>query len=141
MQNYYDTQKKLELDRRGLKLLYDQKAELRATVEPKSVVTDKVMIAPVETPPDKALSEYVDNSSEIDKKIESKRRKIKDEEAELQAMETILRGIHDIKYKIFVMRFIDNLSVRKISRILSYDRSTIYRIIEKIEKEMFPPDR
>jgi hypothetical protein len=46
MQNYYDTQKKLELDRRGLKLLYDQKAELRATVEPKSVVTDKVMIVP-----------------------------------------------------------------------------------------------
>jgi hypothetical protein len=43
----------------------------------------------VETPPDKAWSEYVDNSSEIDKKIESKRRKIKDEEAELQAMETI----------------------------------------------------
>ncbi len=42
MKNYYDLKAKLELDKLYLKDLYERKEELRVTVEPKSVVTDKI---------------------------------------------------------------------------------------------------
>lgn len=134
MKNYYDKQKKLELDKLELKFLYRRKESLKPLVEPKSVMTDKIAIDPGTISPDKNLAMYVDAISLTNKKIEEKKEEIEELDSELIAMEKILRGVHDIEYRIFVMYYIDNLSTRKIARRLGYHYSTISRIIERIRK-------
>ncbi len=76
---------------------------------------------------------YADNNSEVDKEIRETKEKINNREGRLRIMGEILRGVHDIKYRIFVMKYLDNISSREIARRLNYSRRRIDQLLEVIE--------
>ena len=136
MRNYYDTQKELELIKLRLDALHTQKESLRSLVEPKSVVTDKVIVDSSVVSPDTSIVTYVYLLSKIEKESRERTGQLHCLESKLKSMEEILRGVQDVKYKIFVMHYLDNLSAKQIGRKLCYSRRHIERILKGINNDV-----
>ena len=136
MKNYYDTRKELELIKLRLNALHTQKESLKSLVEPKSVVTDKVMVDSNVGSPDTSIVTYLYLLSNIEKESKEKIDRLHYLESKLRSMEEILRGIQDVRYKIFVMHYIDNLSAKQIGRKLCYSRRHIERILKGISNDV-----
>lgn len=133
MKNYHDTKCEMELIKLRLEVLKQKKEALRSIAEPKSLITDKLQVSPGTLEPDRKMITYLSLSEPIDKEIEVKQKECSFLEEKLMAMEKMLREAKGIEYQIFVMRFVDNMSVRQIARRLHYHRDNIYRILRKIK--------
>jgi DNA-directed RNA polymerase specialized sigma subunit len=85
---------------------------------------------------DEKLVEYVYRVLKIDAQIKQKENKIRFLKAKLIKMESFLRKTKGLKQKIFVMRYIDSLSIRKIAWNLNYSERRIQQILSKISREL-----
>lgn len=132
MKNYYDTKHELELIKLRLEVLHGNKESLQMLVDPKSVVTDRIIVDCGEKPPDQNIVNYVHLMEKVTKEIEVKTLESMKLQEKLKIMEKYLREIKDVKYKVFVMRYIDNLSVIKIAQRLNYSERRIYQLLKKI---------
>ena len=133
--NYHDTQSEINLIKSRIEILNQEKESLKSLVAPKSVVTDKINIQTT-TEPDKSLVEYTYRNFEIDKEIALKFKRLEFLEPKLKEMETYLRQSKGLKQKVFVMRYVDYLSVKKIAWKLNYCERRIQQILKEIEKEV-----
>lgn len=136
MKNYYDTQKELELINSSLKVLYESREILKPLVEPKSVMTDKVLIDSGTLEPDKAVVDYTHTKILIDEEIELREKEKRIREVELAGMEKALREHTGLERRIFVMRYLDNWSTRRIAHKVSYSNRQVDRILENIDKRI-----
>ena len=72
----------------------------------------------------------------VEERLNEARTIINDRKFLLQSKEEELRNSKDWYDKIYVYRFIDKLPVEKIKNIMPYCRSSIYNIINEIEKNL-----
>lgn len=132
MKNYHDTKCEMELIKLRLEVLKQKKEALRSIAEPKSLVTDKLQVSPGTLEPDRKMITYLSLSEPIDKEIEVKQKEYDFLNSKLISMEKALREAKGIEYQIFVMRYVDGLSVRQIARKVHYTREHTYSLLKNI---------
>lgn len=87
---------------------------------------------------DKTLR-YIIELSDIEEEIKLKEQELAILRRNLEKMEktiTAVKGKKDIKSRIFIMRYIEGLSAKNIASRIPCDISTVYRQINRIEKEL-----
>lgn len=111
-----------------------EKEKLFTDTFPRGITYDKDKVQSM--PDGNPLEHYVISMDEkqIDEKLDTLRRSIKDWNILLEVKENELRKSKEISDKIFVLRYLDGVSVSRISSIVSYSKKQIYRILGKMDK-------
>ena len=107
------------------------KEKIFADILPSGIRYDKDV---VQTSPNDPMLKYVENLEDVEKKIAQTREALKDWEILLSIKERELRESKAMQDRVYVMRYLDSISVSRISSILCYSKRQIYRTIGKIEK-------
>lgn len=83
------------------------------------------------------LEEYVISLEEkdIDAKLDALRQSLSDWEILLEIQEGILRKSPDRYDRIYVLKYLDGCSIKKICKIMNYSRSQLYKILNQIKHE------
>ena len=83
------------------------------------------------------LEEYVISVEDkgIDDRLDDLRQRISDWEILLEFKERQLRKSPDRWDRIYVLRFLDGCSVKKICKIMNYSRSQVYKILTQMKDE------
>lgn len=135
MINYIETECEINLLKTRLEILKMQRKESEAKIGIQSPKAQEIKVQ-AQTQSDKKLVEYVYRVLKIDAQIKQKENKIRFLKAKLIKMESFLRKTKGLKQKIFVMRYIDSLSIRKIAWNLNYSERRIQQILSKISREL-----
>ena len=119
---------------RRLKELLDKKEEAFTRTLPNAIRYDitKVMHS-VST--NSALDDYVMNIESIEQEIRKARVIVYERMEMLSLKEEELRASKDTNDRIYVMRYLDNRKVSEIARKLNYVQETIYKRLNKIDKD------
>ena len=122
-----------ELQNRFANLLLE-KEKLFTDTFPRGITYDKDKVQCM--PDDNPLERYAVTMDEkqIDEKLDTLRRQIKDWSILIEVKENELRKSKDIPDRIFTLRYLDGVSVSRISNIVSYSKKQIYRILGKMDK-------
>ena len=122
-----------ELQNRFASLLLE-KEKLFTDTFPRGITYDKDKVQCM--PDDNPLERYAVTMDEkqIDEKLDTLRRQIKDWSILIDVKENELRKSKDIPDRIFTLRYLDGVSVSRISNIVSYSKKQIYRILGKMDK-------
>lgn len=136
MKNYHDTRHEAEIIKLRLEILKQNKESLQTIVDPKSVVTDKIIVDGGQKPPDGGIVSYLYLLSKIENEEKEKTKRLVYLEEKLKTMEKYLREIKDVKYRVFVMRYVDGLKVRDIAWKLNYTECYIYKLLYLIKKKL-----
>lgn len=115
--------------------LTEQERLLTKTM-PNAIRYDRVNVK--SSPNGNVLDDYVIAKQEkkIDNKIFRMRQLLSDREKLLKLKEKELRVSKDKLDQIYCMRFVDNKRTYLIAKTLNYSESQIYRILDKIQKEI-----
>lgn len=73
----------------------------------------------------------------INSRLEEIRSILADRERLLKLKEQELTASNNIMDRIYKYRYLDNLSVGKIARLVSYSKSQVYRILVKMQNQIF----
>ena len=119
-----------ESQRRFAHLLMD-KERIFASTLPSGIRYDKDVVQSSPTVP---LESYVAELEEIENKLSKARETMSDWEILLKVKEKEVRESKEIPDKVYVMKYLEKMSVSKISYSLSYSKRQIIRILKKIEK-------
>lgn len=136
MKNYYDQLNELKVAQSRLKSLKEKKKLYFNMTQPKSAVY--FSDAKSTNLNNDAFLNYLCKTEKIDNEIIILNEEIKMLSKYLKAMENYLRNVNGSLEKVFVLRYIDGLSINQICKKLHYSRSQIYRklsIIRKILKD------
>ena len=122
-----------ELQNRFANLLLE-KEKLFTDTFPRGITYDKDKVQCM--PDDNPLERYAVTMDEkqIDEKLDTLRRQIKDWSILIEVKENELRKSKDIPDRIYTLRYLDGVSVSRISNIVSYSKKQIYRILGKMDK-------
>lgn len=117
-----------------LKELLDKKEEVFTRTLPNAIRYDitKVLHS-VNT--NSALDDYVMDIEAIEQKIRQARVIVYERKEMLDLKEEELRASKDTNDRIFVMRYLDHRKVTEIARKLNYVQETIYKRLNKIDKD------
>ena len=136
MKNYYDQLNELKVAQSRLKSLKEKKKMYFNMTQPKSAVYFSG--AKSTNLNNDAFLNYLCKTEKIDNEIIILNKEIKMLSKYLKAMENSLRNMNGSLEKVFVLRYIDGLSVKQICRELHYSKTHVYRklsIIRKILKD------
>lgn len=131
---YEQYKTKLYNAQKDLDKILCEKEELFARTQPQSTKYDK---EPVKGgSPSNSFDEYLiaKEKKQIEERLNEAKSIVNDRKELLLGKEEELRNSKDWYDKIYVYRFLDNLSVEKIKNIMPYCRSSIYEKIKEIEK-------
>lgn len=132
MKNYYDQLNELKVAQSRLKSLKEKKKMYFNMTQPKSAVyfpdTKSTNLN------NNAFLNYLCKTENIDNEIIILNKEIKILSKYLKAMENSLRNMNGSLEKVFVLRYIDELSINQICKKLHYSRSQIYRKLSTIRK-------
>lgn len=136
MKNYCDQLNELKIAKNRLKSLKAKKKMYFNMTQPKSAVyfsdTKNTNLN------SDAFLDYLCKTEKIDTEINMITNEIKMLNKYLKAMENSLRNMNGSLEKVFVLKYIDGLSVKQICRQLHYSKTHVYRklsVIRKILKE------
>ena len=119
---------------RRLKELLDKKEEAFTRTLPNAIRYELTkVIHSVSTK--SALDDYVMNIEAIEQEIRRARVIVYERKEMLNLKEEELRASRDTNDRIFVMRYLDNRKVSEIARKLNYVQETIYKRLNKIDKD------
>ena len=133
MKNYYDQQLELELAKNRLATLKEKKKLYFEETQPKSKKINGVMVQSSIVDNNKFL-EYTAKIEYLDDEIDVLENEIRILENHLIRMECNLKTMKGILEKVFVDRYINGLSIKKIAQKYSYSESNIYELLKKIRK-------
>lgn len=133
MKNYYDQQLELELAKNRLATLKEKKELYFEETQPKSKKINGVMVQSSIIDNNKFL-EYTAKVEYLDDEIDVLENEIRILENHLIRMECNLKTMKGILEKVFVDRYINGLSIKKIAKKYSYSESNIYELLKKIRK-------
>ena len=132
MKNYYDQQQELQIALYRLESLQNKKEYYFNQTQPGTMDYSKENVqGGVHSD---SITEYVIKIEKIDKEIELLQNEIESLENNLKKMEKCLRTMKGSLEKIFVDRYIDDLSVVNISIKRNYSPTHIYRKLQLIDK-------
>lgn len=119
---------------RRLKELLDKKEEAFTRTLPNAIRYDITkVIHSVST--NSTLDDYVMNIEAIEQEIRKARVIVYERKEMLNLKEEELRSSKDTNDRIYVMRYLDNRKVSEIARKLNYVQETIYKRLNKIDKD------
>ena len=112
-----------------------EKEYLFSKTQPKAARTDKIIIS---TSPTNVFDEYlvVKEKKKIDQRLEEIKTIVEDRSKLLKLKEIELRHSKNIWDRIYTMRYLDNLNIYKISFVLNYSQSQVYRKLERIDRSI-----
>ena len=132
MKNYYDQLNELKVAQNRLKSLKEKKKIFFNNTQPKSAVyfsdTRNTNLN------SEAFLNYLCKTENIDNEIIALNKEIKMLNKYLKAMENSLRNMNGSLEKVFVLKYIDGLSVKQICRQLHYSKTHVYRKLSVIRK-------
>lgn len=131
MRNYHNLRKQLEISNTYLESLKEQKEVLDSFLSPKAVNYDSVTVKGGSNTDPFAI--YTFNSMRLEKQIKAVKTEIKSIKNTLDKMEELLRDVHNNRYKIFVFRYLDGLSVNEIAKRTNFSERRIYQILKEIK--------
>lgn len=132
MKNYLDQQQELRVAIERIKTLREKKKIYFEQTQPKaSKMKDVVVTSSFQS--DVFLT-YMAKIEAIDTEIAILEQEITLLKKSLRKMEKCLRRINDELEKVFILKYIEGLSVREIAIKTNYSESHIYRILTKIRK-------
>jgi hypothetical protein len=113
-----------------------EKEHLFARTQPKATQYDKEVVSGGS--PSNSFDEYLilKDKKQLDERLEEARSILEDRERLLKLKEIELRKSKDWHDKVYVYKYIDNLSVNEIKYKMHYCRSNIYEILKKIRKNI-----
>lgn len=135
MKHYYDQRLELQIAQYRLEGLKERKKLLFGMAQPKATAISSTCVQNNTT--NNVFDTYICNIEEIDKEISLVERDINILQNYLNIMERGLRQIKGSLERVFVLRYIDGLTVSEIQQITHYSQASIYRkltIISKILK-------
>lgn len=133
MKNYYDQQQELEVAKNRLTTLKEKKRLYFEETQPKSKKINGVMVQSSIIDNNKFL-EYTAKIEYLDDEIDVLENEIRILENHLIRMECNLKTMKGILEKVFVDRYINGLSIKKIAKKYNYSESNIYELLKKIRK-------
>lgn len=133
MKNYYDQWKELEIAKTRLQALKEKKQLYFNQTQPRSKRIDGDMVTSSKVANNMFLN-YAEKTERIDAQIDIIKKEIALMECYLKKMEKNLREMKGILEKIFVARYIDGLSVKKIAIKYNYSDSNVYELLRKIKR-------
>ena len=88
------------------------------------------------SPSSNVLDEYVIalDESQIDSELAKVKELIEDRGRLLDLKEKQLRDSQHINDRVYVMKYLEGYSVNRISKVLNYSRTQVYRILDEIKK-------
>lgn len=113
-----------------------EKEHLFAKTQPKATQYDKEVVSGGS--PSNSFDEYViaKEKKQIDERLEEAKSILEDRERLLKLKEIELRQSKDWHDKVYVYKYLDNLSANEIKYKMHYCRSNIYEILKKIRKNI-----
>ena len=113
-----------------------EKEHLFAKTQPKATQYDKEVVSGGS--PSNSFDEYliVKEKKQIDERLEEAKSILEDRERLLKLKEEELRQSKDWHDKVYVYKYLDNLSANEIKYKMHYCRSNIYEILKKIRKNI-----
>lgn len=132
MKNYYDQQQELEIAKERLQTLKEKKLMYFNETQPKSKKINGVMVKS-SGHADK-FTDYAARIETIDIEIDLLENEVKILNDYIKKMEYKLRTMKGTLEKVFVNKYIDNISVNEIAKKLNYSPVQIYRFLKKINK-------
>ena len=126
---YYDAQRKYDE-------VLSEKEHLFIKTQPKATQYDKEVVSGGS--PSNSFDDYViaKEKKQIDERLEEAKSILEDRERLLKLKEEELRLSKDWHDKVYVYKYLDNLSVNEIKYKMHYCRSNIYEILKKINKNI-----
>lgn len=126
---YYKAQEKYDE-------VLSEKEHLFAKTQPKATQYDKEVVSGGS--PSNTFDEYViaKEKKQIDERLEEAKSILEDRERLLKLKEIELRQSKDWHDKVYVYKYLDNLSANEIKYKMHYCRSNIYEILKKIRKNI-----
>jgi hypothetical protein len=126
---YYDAQKKYDE-------VLSEKEDLFARTQPKATQYDKEVVSGGS--PGNTFDEYViaKEKKQIDERLEEAKSILSDREKLLRLKEEELYASADWHDKIFIYKYVCNMSVNEIKYRMPYCRSQIYEILKIIKKNI-----
>lgn len=122
-----------ELQNRFASLLLE-KEKLFTDTFPRGITYDKDKVQCM--PDDNPLERYAVTMDEkqIDEKLDTLRRQIKDWSILIEVKENELRKSKDIPDRIFTLRYLDGVNAGRIPSLVNYSKRQTYRILGRISK-------
>lgn len=113
-----------------------EKENLFTKTQPNAIKYDKVVVQGGTY--GNGFDEYLiaKDKEKIDERLAEARQLLEDRERLLKLKEKELRASKDKLDQIYCMRYVDNKRPYAIARCLNYSESQIYRILDKIQKEI-----
>lgn len=116
--------------------LLNEKERLFRKTQPKSVQFDKERVNG--GTPENAFETYIIELERkgINERLENLKDALDERQGILERLEADLRRSKDITDVIYVCKYIEHIQIGDIAEMVSYSRSQVYRIIEKIENRV-----
>jgi hypothetical protein len=113
-----------------------EKEHLFVKTQPKATQYDKEVVSGGS--PSNSFDEYLilKDKKQIDERLEEAKSILEDRERLLKLKEIELRQSKDWHDKVYVYKYLDNLSANEIKYKMHYCRSNIYEILKKIKKNI-----
>ena len=136
MKNYYDQQQELEVAKNRLTTLKEKKRLYFEETQPKSKKINGVMVQSSIVDNNKFL-EYTAKIEYLDDEIDVLENEVRILENHLIRMECNLKSMKGILERIFVDRFIEGMSIKRIAKKYNYSESNVYELVKKIKKIIY----
>ena len=132
MKNYLDQQQELKIAIERIKTLKEKKKIYFEQTQPKASGMKEVVVTNSTT--SDMFYEYIKKTEAIDVEIAILEQEIALLKKTLRKMEKSLRKMNDRLTRVFILRYIEGLTVREISLKTNYSESHVYRILTNIRK-------
>ena len=134
---YVDYEKMWEVIRKQEKELFDlinKRDELFTMTQPKSTTFDKELVD--SSHQSNTLEKYVIKEEQITLRINQLNKSIDDRYQALNRKREELRLSKNIYDRIYYLKYIEKLNIYKIATLVNYERTSVWRHLKKIEKNI-----
>lgn len=119
---------------RNFDAVLTEKERLFVKTQPKAIVYDKDKVQSSHDV--NVLEDYVTSCEDIDKQLNELRRLLDDRWMLLKVKEEELRRSQDKKDKVYVLLYLDCISIRKVAETLNYSKTQVQRINSELRRDM-----
>lgn len=119
---------------RNFDAVLTEKERLFVKTQPKAIVYNKDKVQSGHDV--NVLEDYVTSCEDIDKQLNELRRLLDDRWMLLKVKEEELRRSQDKKDKVYVLLYLDCISIRKVAETLNYSKTQVQRINSELRRDM-----
>lgn len=115
----------------------DKRSKLLYSVTPHAVQPKEIVTHISNTSPDANMIRYASEIEEIDNLINMSRNNRDMLKYEVEKKEIELKNSNNVLDKIYVYKWLEHISVYKITKMINYSKRQTYRFIDEIKKNLY----